>query len=77
MVLEVLGNIWEEALRLDQAVALIVELMAIGLETAKLETGRTNVIAVVKEVILKETAKIVPRILSRLFFFNLHGFFFS
>ncbi|KAG1337951.1 putative glucuronokinase 1 [Cocos nucifera] len=62
VVLEVLGNIWEEALLLDQAVALIVELMAIGLETAKLETGRTNVIAVVKEVISKETAKIVPRI---------------
>lgn len=61
MALGVHVNILEEVLLLDQAVALIVGLMVTGLETAKLGTGRTNVIAVVKEVISKETAKIVPR----------------
>lgn len=45
------GNTWVEVLLQDLDAALTVALMATGLETAKLETGRTNVIAVGKEVI--------------------------
>jgi hypothetical protein len=44
-------NFWVEALLLDLDVALIVALMAIGPVIAKLETGRTSVIVVEKEVI--------------------------
>lgn len=39
-------SILEEVLLLDQGAALIVELMATGLEIARLGTGRTSVIAV-------------------------------
>lgn len=49
MALEVLVNISEEDHLLDLAVALIVELMAIGHETVKQETGKTSVIAVERE----------------------------
>lgn len=49
MALEVLVNISEEDHLLDLAVALIVELMAIGRETVKQETGKTSVIAVERE----------------------------
>ena len=45
----VLGNIWAEVHLLVLVVASIVVLMVTGLEIAKLETGRTNVIAVGKE----------------------------
>jgi len=44
-------NILEEAPHLVLVVASIAELMATGLETAKLGTGRTSAIAVEKEVI--------------------------
>ena len=47
----VLENIWVEALLLDLGVALTVALMAIGLEIARLEIGRTSVIAVGREAI--------------------------
>lgn len=59
--LVVLENIWAEALLLDLDAALIVVLMVTGLVIAKLETGRTSVIAVVREGMLKGTAIIVPR----------------
>jgi hypothetical protein len=49
--LVVLENIWAEVLLRDLDAALIVALMATGLEIAKLETGRTSVIVVGKEVI--------------------------
>lgn len=49
VVLADLVSILVEALLLDLGAASIVGLMAIGLETAKLETGRTSVIAVVNE----------------------------
>ena len=49
--LVVLENIWAEVLLQDLDAALIVALMATGLEIAKLETGRTSVIDVGKEVI--------------------------
>lgn len=52
-------NILGEVLLLDLVVASTVELRDTGLEIAKLETGRTNVIAVVKEAILKEIARTV------------------
>lgn len=55
-------NILVEAPLLDPGVALIVVLMATGLEIARLETGRTNVIAVEREVTLKDNAKTVQRI---------------
>lgn len=58
----VLANILVEAPLLDPGVALIVVLMATGLEIARLETGRTNVIAVEREVTLKDNAKTVQRI---------------
>jgi len=44
-------NISEEALHRALAAASIVGLMDTGLETAKLGTGKTNAIAVEKEVI--------------------------
>lgn len=46
-----LVNFLAEILLQGQVVALTVDLMAIGLEIAKLVTGRTNAIVVVKEVI--------------------------
>jgi hypothetical protein len=49
--LVVLENIWAEVLLQDLDAALIVALMATGLEIAKLETGRTSVTVVGKEVI--------------------------
>lgn len=47
----VLENIWVEALLLDLGVVLTAALMAIGLEIARLEIGRTSVIAVEREAI--------------------------
>lgn len=47
----VLENIWAEAPLLDLGVALTVALMAIGLEIARLEIGRTSVIVVGTEAI--------------------------
>lgn len=44
-------NLSAEVLPQVQVVALIVELMAIGLEIVRLETGRTSVTAVEIEVI--------------------------
>lgn len=44
-------NIWVVVLLLELGVALTVVLMAIGPEIAKLETGRTSVIIVVRGVI--------------------------
>lgn len=44
-------NFWVEVPLLDLDAALIVALMAIGPVIAKLETGRTSVIVVEKEVI--------------------------
>lgn len=49
MVLVDLVSILGEVLLPDQGAALIVELMAIGLEIARLGTGRISVIAVEKE----------------------------
>lgn len=49
MVLVDLVSILVEALLLDLGAASIVGLMAIGLETARQETGRISVIAVVNE----------------------------
>lgn len=49
VVLVDLVSILVEALLLDLGAASIVGLMAIGLETARLETGRISVIAVVNE----------------------------
>lgn len=46
---------------LDLVAVSIVVLMVTGLETAQLETGRTNVIAVGKRDILREIARTVPR----------------
>lgn len=46
MVLVDLVNILGEVLLQDQGAVLIVELMAIGLEIAKLGTGRISVIGV-------------------------------
>lgn len=43
-------SILAEVRHLDQAVASIVGLMVTGLETAKMGTGKTSVIAVVREV---------------------------
>lgn len=54
-------NIWAEVLLLDLDAALTVDLMATGLEIAKLGTGRTSVTAVGREAILSETARIVQR----------------
>lgn len=51
MVQVVLGNIWVGVLLLDLVAALIVASMDTGLETAKLEIGRTSAIAVEKEAI--------------------------
>lgn len=52
MVFQVaLVNFLAEILLRDRVVALIVDLMAIGLEIAKLAIGRINVIVVVNEVI--------------------------
>lgn len=48
-----------EGLPLAQEDASIVESMAIGLETAKLVTGRTSATAVESVAISKETAKTV------------------
>lgn len=62
--LEVLENIWEEGHLLGLVVASIVGLMGIGLEIAKLETGKTNAIAAEKEDTLSETARTVLRISS-------------
>lgn len=52
---------WAEVLLLDLDAALIAALMGIGPVTAKLETGRTSVIGVERGVILKKTARTVPR----------------
>lgn len=46
-----LANFLAEVLLLVQVAALIVDLMATGLEIAKLVTGRTIVIVVVSEAI--------------------------
>ena len=46
-----LVNIWAEVLLRDLVAASTVDLMAIGLEIARLGTGRTSVIAVGTEVI--------------------------
>lgn len=51
MVQVVLVNILAEVLLQDQDAASIVELMATGLEIARLGTGRTSVIAVGTEAI--------------------------
>lgn len=56
-----LVSILVEVRLLDQGAASIVELMATGLEIVKLGTGRTSVIAVGSEVILKEIVRIVQR----------------
>ena len=48
--LVVLKNTWAEVLLLDLDAVLTVVLMVTGLVIAKLVTGRTSVIAVVKEV---------------------------
>lgn len=61
MVLEVLGSTWVEVLLQARAAASIVALMAIGPVIARLETGKTSVIAVEKEVTLRGTAKTVLR----------------
>lgn len=61
MGLEGFESMWAEVLLLVQAAALIAALMVIGLVIAKLETGRINVIDVVKEATLRGTAKTVPR----------------
>lgn len=45
------GNILEEVLHQEQDAASIVELRDTGLEIARLEIGRTNVITVGSEVI--------------------------
>lgn len=50
-VVVVLENIWAEVVLLELVAALIVASMAIGLEIAKPETGRTNVTDVEKEAI--------------------------
>jgi hypothetical protein len=57
--LVVFVNILVEVLLPVQDAASIVDLMVIGLETAKQVTGRTNVIVVGKEATLKETARTV------------------
>lgn len=62
VVLEVLVNILGGELLLVQDAVSIVGLMGIGLGTAKLGTGRISAIAVVKEVILRGTARTLPRI---------------
>jgi len=49
--LVVLENIWAEVLLQDLDAASTVALMVTGLEIAKLETGRTSVTVVGKEVI--------------------------
>lgn len=54
-------SMWAEVLLQVLGAASIVALMAIGLEIARLETGKINVIAVGKEVTLKETARTAPR----------------
>jgi hypothetical protein len=51
VTLGILGNIWAEVHLLVLDGALTVALMAIGLEIAKLGTGRTSVTAVGREVI--------------------------
>lgn len=56
-----LGIMTAEAHLLEQVAALTVVLTVIGPETALQETGRTSVTAVVKEDILRETARTVPR----------------
>lgn len=57
VVLEILA----EVLLLVQDVVSIVELKAIGLEIAKLETGRINAIAVVSVVTLRKTVTTAPK----------------
>lgn len=61
-----LVSILVEVLPLGLVVASIVELMATGLETARLETGRTSATAVVSEATLKGTVKTVQRSSSNL-----------
>lgn len=52
---------WVEAPLLVQVAALTVELMGIGQEIAKLETGRIDATAVGKGVTLKGIARTVQR----------------
>lgn len=59
--LEEFESMWAKVLLQVLGAASIVALMAIGLEIAKLETGKISVIAVGKEVTLKGTARTVPR----------------
>lgn len=56
-----LVSILVEVLLLGQVAASTVDLMGTGLEIAKLVTGRTSVIGVVKEATLREIVKTVQR----------------
>lgn len=61
MDLVVLEILWAGVHHLVLDAALIVALMVTGLEIARLATGKISVIAVEKEVTLKETARTVLR----------------
>lgn len=60
----ILETIWVEGLHQEQVAALTVAWMATGLEIAPQVTGRTNVIAVEKEVTSRGTVRTVRKSLA-------------